>query len=262
MMNISDDKLKNIVAQIEKGSVPEEILEQEGLDEEQKWYVMGYLKALEEKENSLEKLETVKAQIYRVRSKYCEPILQLLKKEGKLYHGDLAEKLDISPSGLNAIIKKINESDIPLVITEQIGKYKIYSLSQEAKNYFGHYKAPAESSNKNEKKVFVALQKLIDGLEENWREKLNGILCGEDKYPDESVKDRFQIFISHMLAAKQDCPEQYQEVLQFLKNEMLIYLLENYLQKAEHFETLLLEEIEEEYRTRDMEIVRFVLERI
>lgn len=261
-MNVKDDKLKSIVEQIEKGSSPEQILEQTGLDEEQKWYVMGDLKALEEKEESFEKLEMVREQIYRVRSKYCEPILQLLAKEGKLYHGDLAEKLDISPSGLNAIIKKINESDIPLIITEQIGKYKIYSLSQEAKDYFCNYEELAEGSYKNEKKVFVALQKLIDVLEENWREKLNRLLCGEYKNMDEAVKSMFQTFIGNMLDVKQDCPEQYQEVLLFLKNEMLIYLLEKYLQKAERFETLLLEEIEYEYKNRDLEIIRYVLERI
>lgn len=141
-------------------------------------------------------------------------------------------------------------------------KYKIYSLSQEAKDYFCNYEELAEGSYKNEKKVFVALQKLIDVLEENWREKLNRLLCGEYKNMDEAVKSMFQTFIGNMLDVKQDCPEQYQEVLLFLKNEMLIYLLEKYLQKAERFETLLLEEIEYEYKNRDLEIIRYVLERI
>ena len=75
----------------------------------------------------------IQQQIIQSRTKYCEPILKLLFQEGELYHGDLADKLKVSPSGLNNVIKKIMETNPPLIIVNQIGKYKIYTLPDYVK---------------------------------------------------------------------------------------------------------------------------------
>ena len=84
--------------------------------------------------------DPIKRQIIGIRSKYSERILELLAQEGELYHGDLSEKLNMSPSGLNAIIRKMQECDPPIIEIMQIGKYKIYTLPAAVKEYIENKK--------------------------------------------------------------------------------------------------------------------------
>lgn len=79
--------------------------------------------------------DSIRKQIMGIRSKYCERILELLAVEGELYHGDLSEKLNMSPSGLSVIIKKMQDCDPPIIEIMQIGKYKIYTLPPKVKEY-------------------------------------------------------------------------------------------------------------------------------
>ena len=49
--------------------------------------------------------EAIAQAINSIRSKYGIRILKLLYREGIMYHGDLAGRLEISPSALNAVIR-------------------------------------------------------------------------------------------------------------------------------------------------------------
>lgn len=73
--------------------------------------------------------------ISRVNTKYRDIILNILAQRGTMLHKDLAAAVRVSPSALNAVIKKMNSSSIELVHVEKISKYTLYSITPQAYKY-------------------------------------------------------------------------------------------------------------------------------
>lgn len=244
-------KLKSILdiyGQQEKFVFPEEM----ELDEKQKEFLRGYLCAQMAEPEKLdeEKEEQIRQQILQVRSKYCERILELLFHEGELYHGDLADKMDLSPSGLNSIIKKMQEGNVPIINMMQFGKYKIYTLPDDVKKYMEKKSQPKQrkeaDSLKNSHNLMLCLQHFVEKADSDWREKLNLLLQSDGEAMDESIKSSFHDLMVQVQWAEENDEDGFGEVKKILKNDVLIYLLEEYLDEIKECEL-----IREEIRNRE-----------
>lgn len=207
--------------------------------------------------------EAIRRQILEVRSKYCEPILELLADAGKLYHGDLADKLKISPSGLNAIIKKMQAGSIPIVDTIQVGKYKIYTLSDEVKDYIQKKNVVKVKEVAREKEVcedlFVCLQHFVDSAGNRWREQLNVLLQGKGTELEEHVKEDFWALIESVVKTADEDESEYEEFKAFLGNEILVFLLNRYLDERAECDRILWEIEQQGNGKRMREILKTML---
>lgn len=244
-----DDKLiKKILDAYEEQyeyGFPEEL----ELSEKQEQFLRGYLHALAKEEDEdgkgnghEEKDEEVRQRMLKVRSKYCERILELLFSEGEIYHGDLADKLNLSPSGLNAIIKKMQEDDTYLVEMMQIGKYKIYMLPKDVRKYM------EKKENRNNKKyrsnavgssnLLIGLQRFVEMVESEWKEVLSLLLQGEDDEIDENIKNYFTDFMGQVQWAEKYDEDAFRELKRVLKNDVLVYLVDEYLEVIKDCESI------------------------
>lgn len=190
--------------------------------------------------------ESIKRQIMGIRSKYCEPILELLAQEGELYHGDLAEKLDMSPSGLNVIIKKMQECDPPIIEILQIGKYKIYTLPPAVKEYMEDRKnerngskerwEAQESGGESEDNVLLCLQHFADKAGAEWRDTLNLLLQDEEYGEDAGIRKQFAVLMKAVLHADKYREEDIDRLKEFVRNDVLNQLLQDYLDEVRECE--------------------------
>lgn len=225
---------------------------------------------LQKEDESVQKiLETdydIQRQINNVRSKYCEPVLNMLE-EGSLYHGDLAEKLNLSPSGLNAIIKKMQESPVPLIHTDQVGKYKIYSLSEEVKRFWNKkkhrqiYLDTKSVSIPGEITLFSELQRYVEIAGEQWKEILGLLLQGREKYYGKELIDCFETFIQQVEKAVIEKSDDLERMKKFLKNDVLLYLLDEYINEKIKCEKNIEQYIGEECDQRKIKWMKQALEK-
>lgn len=236
------------------------------LDEDQKSYVSGYMDCMEEEQKKEVTEEVMQDQINNVRSKYCEPIINALEEEGNLYHGDLADKIGLSPSGLNAIIKKMQESSISLIQTNQIGKYKIYSLSEEmkacrSKKRHFLFEEPLQIT-KGEGALFLLLQRFVEEAGEQWKEILGVILQGgEDAYPIEVI-NCFEKFIEQMVDITIQKSESLEKIKKFLGNDVLLYLLNDYIDAKIRYDVCLDNLVGQDNRLRDLKLIKQALRKM
>lgn len=177
--------------------------------------------------------EKIEREINQVRSKYGEKILYILKSERSMYHGDLAAKLEISPSGLNAIVKKMTEGEIPLIRVEQVGKFKKYSLPDEVRQYMEN-ENPEQQGTGMPRKVcgaglFLPVQRFVEAAGEPWREVLNLLLCGEEAGISQEEIKAFSELIKQMEELYMTESPELRLLRKFIKNEVLLYLLDEYL---------------------------------
>lgn len=170
----------------------------------------------------------IRNQIIQSRTKYCEPILKLLAEEGELYHGDLADKLKISPSGLNSVIKKIQEANPSLIIVNQIGKYKIYTLPDYVKEYFQNKHGGISNVVVNNDNLFLSFQMFIDSAGANWKIQLNLLLQNEEDDVSEETIIRFKRLISLLKNAYNNLDSDWKKVIKFLNNDVLEFLIQEY----------------------------------
>lgn len=82
----------------------------------------------------LERLDTQNA-IQQISTKYRDKVLSVLAKRGTMLHGDLASAIEVSASGLNAVIKRMNATPVKLINVEEVSKYKLYSITPIAYKY-------------------------------------------------------------------------------------------------------------------------------
>lgn len=169
--------------------------------------------------------KTIQQQIIQSRTKYCEPILKLLYQEGELYHGDLADKLDVSPSGLHNVIKKIMETNPPLIIVNQIGKYKIYTLPEYVKEYFCSEQKTIIADNNN---LFLNLQIFIECAGGDWKKQMNLLLQHEEDDISEETITQFNNLITLLLNAFKSWDSDWKKVVRFLNNDVLEFLIKEY----------------------------------
>jgi len=190
--------------------------------------------------------DSIRKQIIGIRSKYCEPILELLSREGELYHGDLAEKMNMSPSGLNVIIKKMQECTPPILEINQIGKYKIYALPPAVKEYMeakrgeGKAFAPEDSFREDagEENLLLCMQHFVEKAGDKWRERFNLLLQGEEDEAQE-IKSEFERLMGLIREASKYREEEFERLNRFLNNDVLKYLVREYLDETEQCEEIL-----------------------
>lgn len=211
-------------------------------DGEKKAFIQGYLCSTMQKEN-IQRTDdaAIRNQIIQTRSKYCEPVLELLASEGELYHGDLAEKMNLSPSGLNAIIKKMQETEIPIINTTQIGKYKIYSLPDKVKEFILK-KNGVQIQNEQEEKetqktaeaagrmdIFLYLQHFAEAAGKGWKDSLNLLFRGMEEDVPAEVRTAFASFAEALSIVYAEEAESMEELKRLLRNEVLVFFMEDYL---------------------------------
>lgn len=217
------------------------------LDELQEQFIRGYLCAQKEESGEFgTDEERIRQQILQVRSKYCEPLLEFLFQEGELYHGDLAEKLELSPSGLNAIIKKMMESDPPIIAMMQIGKYKIYSLPEAVKRYMENRSRSKvheeEKTRTYQGNILLTLQHFVEAAGESWKDVLNLMLQGEEPETDKRVIQSFRELTEQARQAQENDSDSYEVLKRAVRNDILLFLLDEYVEEMKECE-LIMEEI-------------------
>lgn len=196
--------------------------------------------------------DSIRKQIIGIRSKYCERILELLAEEGELYHGDLSEKLNMSPSGLSVIIKKMQECDPPIIEIMQIGKYKIYTLPPNVKEYIEKslvekkkMKEGAKTGQENEQNVMeeddilLCMQHFVEKAGGQWRDILNQLLRDVPCDADKETRKWFDRLMLLIIDAAKYKEEDIEELNRFINNEVLKFLLQDYLNEIEECEKIL-----------------------
>ncbi len=244
-MEINDELVEQILRQYDafmESGIGDDIK----ADGEKKLFVQGYLCNAMQQENMRQTDDAmIRNQIIQTRSKYCEPVLELLAIEGELYHGDLAEKMNLSPSGLNAIIKKMQETEIPIINTTQIGKYKIYSLPDNVRDFMLKKNGGQISDEPEEKEVpkavqkmsyaagkpdiFLCLQHFAEKAGRDWKDSLNLLFRGIEEGISTEVKAEFTAFSEALADTYEEEPESMEDLKRLFHNEVLSFLMEDYL---------------------------------
>jgi DNA-binding MarR family transcriptional regulator len=98
-------------------------------------YVIGYVNALINITERLSDNYNRNNDIKNINTKHKDDIIRLLYKNKHFYHNELAEKVGISPSGLTAVIKKINQCRYPVIQVQKNSKFTLYSLTIDGYNY-------------------------------------------------------------------------------------------------------------------------------
>lgn len=241
-MEINDELIERILRQYD-AFMESGVLDDIKMDEEKKRFVQGYLCSMMQRDNMRKNDDSlIRSQIIQTRSKYCEPVLELLASEGELYHGDLADKLDLSPSGLNAIIKKMQETEIPIIKTTQIGKYKIYSLPENVRDYIlkkGRTDGPEEEPEVNEmhqperdKKIpdiFLCLQHFAELAGKDWKDDLNLLFRGMEERYSAEIREAFGVFADALQVIYQEDQEKIEDLRRILHNDVLAFFMEDYM---------------------------------
>lgn len=240
-MEINDELVERILRQYDafmESGVSDDIK----LDGEKKSFVQGYLCGAMRQENMQRTDDSmIRNQIIQTRSKYCEPVLELLASEGELYHGDLAEKLNLSPSGLNAIIKKMQETDPQIIKTTQIGKYKIYSLPDNVRDFMlkkDRVQVPDEPEEKalcqtadavKKQDVILCLQHFAELSGKSWKDDLSLLFRGIEENISSEIKKEFALFAEALSASYAEDTESVNDLKRIFNNEVLAFLMEDYL---------------------------------
>lgn len=191
--------------------------------------------------------DSIRKQIMGIRSKYCEPILELLAQEGELYHGDLSERLNMAPSGLNSIIKKMQECDPPIIEIMQIGKYKIYTLPPNVREYMENRKNEKgvatgqeyAGESVEEENVLLCMQHFVEKAGEKWRDILHLLLRDIPCDTGKETRQQYDKLMQCIINAEKYREEEIDELNRFIHNEVLEYLIQDYLKEIEECEKIL-----------------------
>lgn len=196
--------------------------------------------------------DSIRKQIISIRSKYCERILELLAREGELYHGDLSDRLNMAPSGLNSIIKKMQECDPPIIEIMQIGKYKIYTLPANVKEYMEMNLMEKKRNEKDaaagrenaqdsieEGNVLLCMQHFVEKAGGQWRDVFNQLLRDIPCDVDIETRKQFDRLMELIVDAAKYKEEDLDELNRFIHNEVLEYLIQDYLNEIEECEKIL-----------------------
>lgn len=97
---------------------------------------IGYTNALIDVMQLYTEQKFEECELKKINTKYKYPILKILAEKGTLLHKDLASLLGVTPSGLTAVIQKMNATSVKVINIEEISKYKLYSLTALAYKYY------------------------------------------------------------------------------------------------------------------------------
>lgn len=122
--------------------------------------------------------------IYDLKQKYKDAVLFEIYEDENLLHSVLAHRVLVSASGLNAIIKKLNEAQPPPIHINRQGKFTLYSLEEAGKAYVRDELLQTMASNDQDidivNNIFSLLRAFKDQNPRNWDTILNNILKGEE----------------------------------------------------------------------------------
>lgn len=75
------------------------------------------------------------ALISQIKQKYRDSVLLEIYENDRILHAELANRISISASGLNAVIKKMNDGPVKTIREIKAGKFKFYALTKEGIGY-------------------------------------------------------------------------------------------------------------------------------
>lgn len=123
-----------------------------------------------------------KQTIYNLKQKYKDAVLFELFEDEDMLHSVLSHRVLVSASGLNAIIKRLNEADPSPIKMERQGKFTIYSLEDPGKEYVRKELLQkivlSEHDEKSVHNIYKLLNVFKDQNPETWVDKLEKILEG------------------------------------------------------------------------------------
>lgn len=96
---------------------------------------VGYECALMDMAQMYLECMSMQNEVLKISTKYRDEVLSILAKRGTMLHGDLASAIEVSTSGLNAVIKRMNATSVKLINIEEVSKYKLYSITPIAYKY-------------------------------------------------------------------------------------------------------------------------------
>lgn len=117
-------------------------------------------------------------ELINIKQKHKDALLRKVYDREGISHSELAEEIGVSPSGLNAIIKKINE-DLELekqpLKSKKVNKFRYYSLTEIGKKYVEENLF--FEKGKEYKEEIRELWRLFCGrLRQEWKGKINELL--------------------------------------------------------------------------------------
>lgn len=117
------------------------------------------------------------------KQKHRNSLLLALYAQKNISHANLAGQLDISASGLNAVLKKINDVEEPLVKYTKIGKFKYYNLTTIGRRFVEEVIMPPEERVDLEhmREIWDIFQSLV---EPTWEEYFSNFPFGDEKIAD------------------------------------------------------------------------------
>ena len=118
----------------------------------------GRLETLNEQHYNLQQDSIAEATGRMAYTKYLDQIVSLLEMWGFMTQSELCEKLDLQNSTLSEALKKVRETQ--LVAVHSMGKYKVYSLTDEGIRY-GALQRKNKKKSLNVEDTLDALQKQL-----------------------------------------------------------------------------------------------------
>lgn len=180
---------------------------------------------MEYSKNKIERLIT------EVSPKNCLLILQTVHKNEGITHGELASACGLLPSGLSNVIKRMQQCGLPLIEVSQKGKYRIYALPDYMKEYMDELEREGCcEKQEDEDNLFLLLQRFVEAAGEQWRERMNLLLQSDEV--DESAKEgkTFCDFMRQLMNQTKQGNELVGEVRKFIGNDVLLYLVDKYME--------------------------------
>lgn len=113
--------------------------------------------------------------ILQIKQKYRDSVLMEIHESGRILHAELANRIAVSASGLNAIIKKMNEYTQKTIRETKAGKFKIYTLTKESTKYIENVILPSMVDNKQDEEDVHNLFSLLSV----YKDKNNGVWIKE-----------------------------------------------------------------------------------
>lgn len=118
--------------------------------------------------------------ILQIKQKYRDQVFMEIHESGRILHAQLANRISVSASGLNAIVKKLNEISVKTIHETKAGKFKFYTLTGECDKYVKSVILPTVISDKQDEEevhnLFNLLSVYKDKNQEVWQDKIMKLL--------------------------------------------------------------------------------------
>lgn len=123
--------------------------------------------------------------IAEIKQKYKDMLLLDLYVNRTSFHADLANRLKLSASGLNAVIKKVNDTNEKLINDIKSGKNKFYSLSNCANEYVEMMLLPEITEKTEDKDIVYHILDILSDFKDKyngtWENQLSELLKAETR---------------------------------------------------------------------------------